>query len=125
MKRLRELRLQLGLTTTELGQAIGCSNPTITNYELGNRNPDPETLMKLADYFNVSVDYLLDRTKTPNSNLEWTDEDKALGVGNHPEFYSEEEKEWMDLRSEIIEAHGKDQLNTIKTLLKAWAKQKN
>lgn len=61
MQKLRELRKAKGLTTTELGKIIGCSNPTITNYELGNRKPDPDTLKKLADYFEVSVDYLLGR----------------------------------------------------------------
>lgn len=65
MEKLRELRLKHGLTTTELGKEIGCSNPTITNYELGNRKPDPETLVKLANYFGVSVDYLLGREQKP------------------------------------------------------------
>ncbi len=61
MEKLRELRISRGLTTTELGKIIGCSNPTITNYELGNRKPDPETLIKLANFFDVTVDYLLGR----------------------------------------------------------------
>lgn len=66
MLRLKELRKAKGLTTTELGEIIGCSNPTITNYERGNRKPDPETLIKLADYFGVSVDYLLGRDNVSN-----------------------------------------------------------
>ncbi len=61
MNRLRELRKEKGLTTTELGEIIGCSNPTITNYERGYRKPDPEMLIKLADFFGVTVDYLLGR----------------------------------------------------------------
>jgi len=70
MQKLRDLRKSKGLTTTELGKIIGCSNPTITNYELGNRKPDPETLKKLADFFNVSVDYLLGREEfTKASNI--------------------------------------------------------
>lgn len=76
MNRLRELRKEKGLTTTELGEIIGCSNPTITNYERGYRKPDPETLLKLADYFGVSVDYLLGR-------------DEALGVQMKPAAESE------------------------------------
>lgn len=65
MERLRELRLKRGLTTTQLGDAVGCSNPTITNYELGNRKPDPEMLIKLANFFKVSVDFLLGIEKLP------------------------------------------------------------
>lgn len=69
MNRLRELRKEKGLTTTELGEIIGCSNPTITNYERGYRKPDPETLLKLADYFGVSVDYLLGRDEAPGVQM--------------------------------------------------------
>lgn len=63
MERLRELRKQHGLTTTALANIVGCSNPTITHYEKGDRKPDPEMLKKLADYFGVSVDYLLGRNE--------------------------------------------------------------
>lgn len=59
MKRLKELRNQKGLTTSELANIIGCSNPTITHYERGEREPSLSTLIKLADYFQVSVDYLI------------------------------------------------------------------
>lgn len=59
MKNLKELRLSQNLTTTELGKIIGCSNPTITHYERGDREPSIDMLCKLADYFNVSVDYLI------------------------------------------------------------------
>ena len=62
MDRLRELRKEKGLTTTALANIVGCSNPTITHYEKGDRKPDPDMLKKLADYFEVSVDYLLGRT---------------------------------------------------------------
>ncbi len=84
MEKLRELRKASGLTTTELGKIIGCSNPTITNYERGYRNPDPETLVKLANYFGVTVDYLLgleDETPasahTPTTN-EQTEAEREL-----------------------------------------------
>ena len=76
MQKLRELRKQNKLTTTDLANIIGCSNPTITHYERGDRSPDPKTLLKLADYFKVSVDYLLGREGTP----QWTAEERALGV---------------------------------------------
>lgn len=61
MERLRELRKQRGLTTTALANIVGCSNPTITHYERGDRKPDPDMLKKFADFFGVSVDYLLGR----------------------------------------------------------------
>lgn len=61
MNKIKELRKAQGLTTTQLGVAVGCSNPTITHYEKGDRNPDPTMLIKLADFFGVTVDYLLGR----------------------------------------------------------------
>lgn len=59
MVKLKELRLEKNLTTTELGKIIGCSNPTITHYERGDREPSLEMLCKLADFFECSVDYLI------------------------------------------------------------------
>jgi transcriptional regulator with XRE-family HTH domain len=58
--RLRELREERGLTQKELAQALGLSSKsTITNYEQNDRDPDYETLIKIAKYFEVSIDYLL------------------------------------------------------------------
>lgn len=59
MKNLKKLRLSQNLTTTELGKIIGCSNPTITHYERGDREPSIDMLCKLADFFDVTVDYLI------------------------------------------------------------------
>ena len=62
-KRLRELREEKGLTQKELAQALGLnSKSTITNYEQNSRDPDYETLIKIAKYFEVSVDFLLGQT---------------------------------------------------------------
>lgn len=62
-KRLRELREEKGLTQKELAQALGLnSKSTITNYEQNSRDPDYETLIKIAKYFGVSVDFLLGQT---------------------------------------------------------------
>ena len=60
-KRIRLLRRSKGVTQTELGQAIGVGKTTISNYETGYSSPDTETLSKMAQYFNVTTDYLLGR----------------------------------------------------------------
>ncbi|MDM8534974.1 helix-turn-helix transcriptional regulator [Clostridiaceae bacterium HSG29] len=62
MKRINELRKELGLTQNELGKKVGLSGRAIGNYETGHRDPDTETLTKLANYFEVTTDYLLERT---------------------------------------------------------------
>lgn len=61
MLKLRELRKKCGLTLKELGTVIGVAESTISQYETGKRQPDYETLLKLGEYFGVSVDYLLGR----------------------------------------------------------------
>lgn len=73
MKKLRHLRKSQGLTQQDIADYIGISRPAYTRYETGEREPDNDTLKKLADIFGVTVDYLLDRDSTPlnlPSNLE-------------------------------------------------------
>ena len=60
---IAELRKDRGLLQKELAQLLGVSIGTVSNYETGVHNPEIETLIKLADYFNVSVDYMLGRIK--------------------------------------------------------------
>lgn len=67
MNRLKELRLKKGKLQEEVGTIIGVSGRAIGNYETGKREMSPEILLKLSDYFNVSVDYLLGKTESPNS----------------------------------------------------------
>ncbi|WP_333860755.1 helix-turn-helix domain-containing protein [Clostridium sp.] len=57
--RLKELRLKKGLTQKELAQKLNMQNTAISKYELNQRKPDTETLLEIANFFNVSVDYLL------------------------------------------------------------------
>lgn len=61
MHRLRELRRQKGLSMRELGEQVGLSESTVSLYENGRRKPSHELLCRLADFFGVSVDYLLER----------------------------------------------------------------
>lgn len=58
-KRLIALREERRLTQKELAEKLGFSPSTISMYETGKREPDFETLEVIADYFNVSMDYLI------------------------------------------------------------------
>ena len=57
-KRLKELRLNNGLTQKDLAKAIEVGRTTISEYESGKIVPKQEGLLKIANHFNVSVDYL-------------------------------------------------------------------
>ncbi|MEN6325836.1 MAG: helix-turn-helix transcriptional regulator [Syntrophomonas sp.] len=59
---LAELRKNKGLSQYELSEQLGLSRGQISNYELGTRQPDYDTLLRIAEYFNVTTDYLLGRT---------------------------------------------------------------
>lgn len=59
----KRLRTSSKLTQAEMAEKLGISRSTIGMYETGAREPDFETLEKIADFFNVDIDYLLGRTE--------------------------------------------------------------
>ena len=61
-ERIKELRLERGMTQDSLGQVIGVKSYSIYTYEKGRSAPSIEDLITLADFFNVSVDYLIGHT---------------------------------------------------------------
>ncbi len=63
--RLKELRISRGISQLKLALDLNMNQNSISRYETGVRQADYETLIAFADYFNVSVDYLLERTDNP------------------------------------------------------------
>ncbi len=61
--RIKDLREDMDLRQSDLAKATGIDQRTISNYETGKTVPDAYALVKLADFFNVSVDYILCRAK--------------------------------------------------------------
>lgn len=59
--RLKKLRIEKGLSQEELSNTLALNKSTICCYEKGTRVPSLEVLIKLSDYFEVSIDYLLGR----------------------------------------------------------------
>ena len=66
--RLRQLRKAKGYTQIRVQMETGIEQALLSNYESGERIPPTETLLKLADFYRVSVDYLLCRTDNPQIN---------------------------------------------------------
>lgn len=66
MKRLKELREEKDLTQAQLSTQLQISASAIGMYEQGRREPDNETLIKIANFFNVTIDYLLGRNDIKN-----------------------------------------------------------
>ena len=65
---LKELRKQKNITQIKLAMDLNLSQNSISRYELGEREAGYATLIAFADYFNVSIDYLLERTNNPKLN---------------------------------------------------------
>ena len=62
MNRIRAMREDLDLRQIDVSYATGIDQKTLSNYETGKTKPDIEALIRLADYFGVSIDYLVGRT---------------------------------------------------------------
>ena len=112
MLNLKELRLNRRLKQSELAEILHVKQNTISNWENGKTEVNNADAIKLANFFGVSVDYLLGREETKNppkekqpatkncSTLEWTEEEIALGVvpnaSKSKQNLTEDEKEWLD-----------------------------
>ena len=66
--RLKELRTERGISQIKLAMDFNVNQNSISRYESGLREPDYNTLIKIANYINVSIDYLLYRTENPKLN---------------------------------------------------------
>lgn len=65
--RLKKLRAARGLSQQELSDKLNITRGTYAHYEVNKRQPDYETLKKISDFFNVSIDYLITGNEFGNS----------------------------------------------------------
>lgn len=93
-KRLAEIRNNKGISQYELAEHLKFTRAQLANYEQGKREPDFETLITLANYFDVSIDYLLGRIDQPNSNTAGDYRNALFYLGNKEEL-TEEESEFL------------------------------
>lgn len=105
MQRLRELRHNLNKKQKEIAQELNLSVQVYCNYENGLREPSFDTLTKLADYFDVSVDYLLGRTE----NKETVSTENLFKTKKAPESLSDDEQELLK-QYNLLDSHSKTAL---------------
>ena len=84
MKNLKKLRDKLNITQVRLSVAIEVSQETISAYEAGKALPSAETLIKMANFLNTSVDYLLDLTDNslPVKDIKSNSYDELISIYN-------------------------------------------
>ena len=66
VQRLKEIRAKKDISQSSLADFVGLSQQAIAKWETGKATPDPEMLVKLADFFGVTIDYLLAREDKPD-----------------------------------------------------------
>ncbi|WP_238899434.1 helix-turn-helix transcriptional regulator [Clostridium sp. YIM B02500] len=97
--RLKELRKSNNLTQAELGKILGVGKTTVSMYETGNSTPSDEIKLKISEYFNVSLDYLLGKTDAKNYT-----EDPNITIALHSDTdYDELPKEAKEEINNFIE----------------------
>lgn len=111
MTNLVKLREAQGLRQEDVAKILGVSRQAYCTYENDKRQAGYETLIKLADYFGVSVDYLLGKPQ-------WTEEDKALGVGNHKTTLFPEEWEILETIEQLRQKKGDAAVKTVLQMIR-------
>ncbi len=74
MLKIKELRLSKGVSQQKVADFLNVSQQAYANYESGKRKPEYDLLLRLADFFDVSVDYILGRTDTKKAPASKRDE---------------------------------------------------
>ncbi|WP_313430894.1 helix-turn-helix domain-containing protein [Siminovitchia terrae] len=118
--RLTSLRKGKKKTQLEMADYLGITRPAYTAYERGTRQPDYEILQKLADFFEVSTDYLLGRTDSKENN------NKILVAGQEVTLSPEELKLFEELKKHPVMFHdlASDPEKKIKELIKLYKMKK-
>lgn len=97
-QRLRDLRKEKHVTQDDVASYLGITRPAYTAYESGKREPDDKTKIKLATYFDVSVDYLIGKSDTKNSkNDNLTENQKLIAYSIDPDVSDEERKRIIEM----------------------------
>ena len=97
MEKLKELRSAKGITQSQLGEYIGAKKSAVCLWESGKRQPDQETLVRLASFFSVTVDYLLGNDAADSQTQE-----KAPAGTIDEQIMKELEGADIDLAKEVL-----------------------
>ncbi|MFW6230043.1 MAG: helix-turn-helix domain-containing protein [Halanaerobium sp.] len=88
---LKKLRKANKITQKDLAQALGLAQTTIANYENGSRFPNQETLVKLANHFDVSLDYLIKNEMSQPTSIGKSEQELKKMIKKDPHFQKNEE----------------------------------
>ncbi|MFT9848470.1 helix-turn-helix domain-containing protein [Aneurinibacillus sp. REN35] len=119
-ERLKYLREKNGYAQKFVAEKIGVKNNTLSSYESDKRQPDYDTLQKLADFFEVSVDYLFGRTDDPS--LKKSEKEMSLFFYDGLEGFEDLSPEEQKAFHEHMREEAKQALDLVKKLKKQGKK---
>ena len=105
-ERLKELRKEAHLTQIELAKRLGIGQSSYADWERGKKNPTQENLIKIAQFFNVPLDYLVGNSdkKDELDNIELLFRMNSIGLTNQEkEIFKKELIEFMEERKKAFE----------------------
>lgn len=106
MLRIKELRKQQNITQQQLSNYLGITQATLSGWENEKFEIDNNSLMKCADYFNVSLDYLLGRTEEKNTDKkdDITFDDFTFAMYDEAQHLTEEDKQALLQMARLLKA---------------------
>ncbi|WP_050617057.1 helix-turn-helix domain-containing protein [Intestinimonas massiliensis (ex Afouda et al. 2020)] len=101
MNRIKVLRLERNIKQVDLAKAVSVSQAALSGYETGKYEPDFDTLKRIAEYFDVSIDYLLGGKLDSRANASATEDDiKAAFWGGDRDLSAEDmDAMWADVKN--------------------------
>lgn len=115
-EKIKTYRLKQDLSQAKLGELLNVTQQAVAKWEKSIAEPDSSAIKKMASLFHTSIDDLFEFS-------EITQENKALGIDRRAIYLSEDEFDWLELRSLIIEAQGEQYLKTLQIILSAIPKK--
>lgn len=103
IKRLIQLRENKQLKQIEVAKLLNIGTVTYNRYEKGEREPDHKMLNKIANFFNVSTDYLLGLTDIPYTVDDYIAKQKKAGMQPVDNQYSADERKIIDMYRQLSE----------------------
>ncbi|MBT2634585.1 helix-turn-helix domain-containing protein [Bacillus sp. ISL-26] len=117
-KRITSLRKKANLTQEQMAAKLNITRSALSQYELGSRNPDYDLLIKIADFFDVSIDYLL------RGEDHYKDKARELRKHTDVRFAAVDGREFTDSEKEEILADALRRIDGIEKLIEENFKKK-
>ena len=119
-KILKKLRKDNNMTQKELADKLDIARTTLANYEQGTRFPDKETLLSIADFFDVSLDYLVGRSPADKIKKALSEDEELL------EFWEElKDREDLQLMFKQTKDLSPDTIQQIISIIKTFEKEQD